>query len=108
MAETRAQLNRKVRQEALREQLSSQGHVQHIIDMVDKIREPTHVLADDMLARYKIAIDTKLKLIVKYLPDLKATEFTGEGGEPLGIEITYAGVKSSGKREPKKEEPKNE
>lgn len=102
MPATRAQLNRKVRQEALRDQLSSQGHIQHVIDMVDKIRDPAHPLADDMLARYKVAIDAKFKLIAKYAPDLKNTELTADGGEPLGIEITYAGVKSSGKREPKK------
>ncbi len=87
MAKTRAQLNRAVRQEALREQLSNQGHVEHVIDMVDKIRKPKHKLKDDMLARYKIAIDTKLKLINKYLPDLKATEITGPDGEALTVNL---------------------
>jgi hypothetical protein len=76
MAATRAQLNRKVRQEALREQLSAQGHVQHIVDIVDKLRDPDEQIESDMVARYKISIDTKLKLVSKYLPDIKAIEIT--------------------------------
>ena len=37
MAMTRAQMNKKVRQEALRDQLSAQGHVQHVVDSIDKL-----------------------------------------------------------------------
>lgn len=83
MAETRAQLNRKVRQEALREQLASQGHVQHVIELLEEISNPINDIDKGMVDRYKIVIDTKLKLIGKYLPDLKAVEHTGEGGDPL-------------------------
>jgi len=83
MAETRAQLNRKVRQEALRQQLETQGHLQHIVDLLDKIQDPEERIESDMINRYKMTIDTKLKLLNKYLPDLKAQEITGEGGEQL-------------------------
>jgi hypothetical protein len=71
MSKTRAQQNRHIRQEALREQLQAQGHVQHVVEIVDKVRDPDHFIDNDMIARYKIAIDTKLKLINKYCPDLK-------------------------------------
>jgi hypothetical protein len=77
MPETRAQLNRKVRQEALREQLKSQGHIQHVVEIVDKLRDPTCDIEADMVQRYKYAVDTKLKLINKYLPDIKAVEVEG-------------------------------
>ena len=89
MPETRAQLNRKVRQDALREQLANQGHAQHVVDIVNQIQDPANDIPQDMVARYKLAIDTKLKLINKYLPDLKSTEITGEGGEPLSIDIIH-------------------
>ena len=74
---TRASLNRKVRQEALRDQLQAQGHVQHVVEILDNLRNEEHKLADDMLPRLKLVVDTKLKLIGKYLPDLKQTEIEG-------------------------------
>ena len=89
MPETRAQLNRKVRQDALREQLASQKHVEHVVEIVDEIKDPSIQIEQEMIARYKLVIDTKLKLINKYLPDLKSTEITGEGGEPLSIDIIH-------------------
>ena len=80
MAANNAAKNRAIRQEALRDQLSNQGHVQHIIDIVEKLSDETNEIDANMVARYKVAVDTKLKLINKYLPDLKSTELTGEGG----------------------------
>lgn len=85
MAKTKAQANRAIRQEALREQLASQKHVEHVIEIAVKLSDPAQVVEPDMLQRYKIVIDTKLKLINKYLPDLKSTELTGENGGPLQI-----------------------
>jgi hypothetical protein len=78
MAITRNTKLRAVKQEALREQLQAQGHLQHVVDLVDKIRDENIVIDQEMVARYKITIDTKLKLIGKYCPDLKAVEMTGE------------------------------
>lgn len=83
---SRANSNRAIRQDALRDQLSAQAHVQHVIDIADKLTDlagPDHAGTDlDMLqiARLKAAADIKLKLIGKYLPDLKQVEakFTKE------------------------------
>ena len=75
--------NRQIRQEALRDQLQSQGHVQHVIDIIGKLATESVDLDRDMVNRYKIVLETKLKLINKYLPDLKAVEVTGEGGGPV-------------------------
>ena len=86
MHKTRAQANRAVRQEALRQQLAAQGHLQHVIDMANEIAELDKPRESLDIQRLKIAIDTKLRLIAKYLPDLKAVEHTGEGGGPLQIQ----------------------
>ena len=85
MGTTAANKNRAIRQEALREQLSNQGHVQHIVEMLKEIQDLQRDLDSNDLARYKVAIDTKLKLIGKYLPDLKSVEHTGDEDAPIAI-----------------------
>lgn len=85
MGTTAANKNRAIRQEALREQLSNQGHVQHIVEMLNEIQDLQRDLDSNDLARYKVAIDTKLKLIGKYLPDLKSVEHTGDEDAPIAI-----------------------
>lgn len=83
MAETRAQINRRIRQEALREQLEAQGHLQHVVDILAKVSNPEEAIDQEMVHRYKITLDTKLKLIGKFLPDLKSTELTGDPDNPV-------------------------
>ena len=88
MAKTRAQENRAIRQEALRQQLSSQGHVQHVIDNINKIEglDEDSSTFTNSITKLKVANEQRLKLISKYLPDLKATELTGDGGETLEMD----------------------
>ena len=74
MSNSRAHKNRAIRQEALREQLSAQGHVQHIVDMINKIANLDEELAGSEVNRLNVAINAKLKLVNKYLPDLKSAE----------------------------------
>lgn len=83
MAMTRSQTNKRIRQEALREQLASQGHVQHVIDLIDDLKEPAPEFSALDLQRVKLIIDTKLALIKKYLPDPKQVELTGEDGDAI-------------------------
>jgi hypothetical protein len=85
MGTTAANKNRSVRKEALREQLSAQGHVQHVVDILDEIKDLRKDLDQQELARYKVVLDTKLKLISKYLPDLKSVEHTGDEDAPIAI-----------------------
>lgn len=80
---TAANKNRKIRQDALREQLSQKGLIQHVLEISDKLADVSIELPSDIVARYKIVIDTNLKLITKYLPDLKSTEITGDPDQPL-------------------------
>ena len=77
MPRSRADENRKIRQDALREQLAEQCRLQHILETINKIEA-----AEDAqtLNKLKVANDQRIKLLGKYLPDLKATEITG-GGE---------------------------
>ena len=92
MGTTAANKNRAIRQEARREQLSNQKHVEHVVEMLEEIKDLQRDLDANDLARYKVAIDTKLKLIGKYLPDLKSVEHTGDEDAPIAIaayEITW-------------------
>lgn len=89
MAKTRAQQNRALRQEALREMLSKKCTVEQVLKNVKKMEQPGVESAE--LAALKAATDCRLKLITKYLPDLKSTELTGKDGEELKIQlINYA------------------
>ena len=87
MKKSRAIENRAIRQEALRDQLASQGHVQHAVDLIEKFKDSDTKLESDMIQRYRIALDGHLALIKKYLPDLKAMELTGEGGGDINITL---------------------
>lgn len=85
MAETRAQSNRRIRQDALREQLEAGGHIQHVVDIANKLSNPADTLESTDITRLKAAADIKLKLIDKYLPSLKQADYelTGKDGAPL-------------------------
>lgn len=71
---TKAQRNKAIRQEALREQLASQGHVQHVVEIIEKLQDVATPIDRDEVARLSKAADLRLRLIAKYVPDLKAVE----------------------------------
>lgn len=77
MAETVKSKNRRMRQDALREQLAGKGLVQHVLEIADKLAEPDITLEASDIQRYAKAAEIKLKLIDKYLPSLKAVEHEG-------------------------------
>ena len=86
--------NRQVRQEELRNLLREQGHLQHVVKIIGELSDKKETLSPAMVDRYKIAMNARLKLMAKYIPDLKAVEVTSEGGEPLSIQLTmYASPK---------------
>ena len=78
-----ADRNRRLRQEALREQLSNYKLVEKVVDINDKIQDLGQDLPPEHVARLKIAMDVNLKLINKYLPDLKQTELIGDPDQPI-------------------------
>ncbi len=85
MATTVANKNRKVRQDQLREQLSNGGHLQHVIEMANKLSELDNELDQLEVTRLNNAAAIKLKLVDKYLPALKAIEHTGADGEAMPV-----------------------
>lgn len=97
MAETVASKNRRARQEALREQLSKQKHVEHVVDIANKLSEPESTLETIDVQRYAKAAEIKLKIIDKYLPSLKQAdvELSGTDGGAIAMEITKRVVSPS-------------
>lgn len=94
MARTRAQENRALRQAALREQLENKGLVQKVLEDADKIAELDRELEPNEVNRLKVASELRMKLINKYLPDLKSTELTGDPDSPIqtATSVTFVGV----------------
>ena len=88
MAATRAHKVRAERQEALREMLSKKCTVQQVIEISNKIAELESELDPVAVTRLKAAAEIKMKLISKYLPDVKAVEISGEGGGDLQITVS--------------------
>jgi len=88
MAATRAHKIRAERQEALREMLSKKCTVEQVIEISNKIAELGGELDALAVTRLKAAADLKMKLISKYLPDVKAVEISGEGGGDLQITVS--------------------
>lgn len=80
-----ADRNRKIRQEALRELLANKGLAQQVLEISEKLADLDDELDANKVARLKASADLKLKLVNKYLPDLKQTELIGDPENPLQI-----------------------
>lgn len=91
-----ADRNRRIRQDALREQLSKQKLVEQVSDIARKIGDLDQDLEQDKVQRLKIAAELNLKLVNKYLPDLKQTELIGDPEQPVNHKhshsIAFVGV----------------
>ena len=76
MPQTRAQKNRQIRKDALRDYIKERGSIQYLFDLIEKIEEldPDSTVFSNDLAKYKAALDARIKMIGKYMPDLKAQE----------------------------------
>lgn len=66
--QSRAQANRAIRADALREQLSNGGHAQHVLEITEKLTDLTNELTPIEVTRLKAAADLKMKIVDKYLP----------------------------------------
>ena len=88
MAATREHKIRAERQGALREMLSKKCTVEQGMEISNKIAELGGELDALAVTRLKAAADLKMKLISKYLPDVKAVEISGEGGGDLQITVS--------------------
>lgn len=72
MSADRAAKNKAIRQEALRQQLSAQGHHQHVVECANEIGKQG--IERDEVYRLKTKADIHMALLDKYLPSLKAIE----------------------------------
>jgi hypothetical protein len=75
--------NRLARQDALREYMQERGSVQYLFDIIEKIEK-----LDPNSETFQKVVDVRHKMLGKYLPELKATEITGEGGGDLQITVS--------------------
>jgi len=82
-----AQRNRKLRQDALREQLSQQKHEEQVIGIIEDLTNSELEFDSLMIRRKEIALNAHLKLMAKYIPDLKSQELTGADGGDLVIAV---------------------
>lgn len=89
MAATNAAKNRKMRQDTLREYITERGSIQYLFDLIEKIEQldPDSSTFTNELSKYKSALDARIKMAGKYLPDLKSQELTGEGGDALVVSV---------------------
>ena len=92
---------RQERQDSLRELLSKQKHVEKVVDNIIKIEsincKPTNgegeidykamQSAKFEIDALKIANEQRLKLINKYLPDMKSVEHVGDAGGSIVIKV---------------------
>ena len=85
---SRANINKAIRQEALRELLSNQKLAEKVIDIAGKLNDLSIDLEPNEVQRLKAAADINLKLVDKYLPGVKLVELTGEGGGPVDMKWT--------------------
>lgn len=68
---SRANENRRIRQEALREMLSKKCTVEQVLEIADKLANLDEELDSLAVQRLKASADIKKSLLAKYIPDLK-------------------------------------
>lgn len=74
---------RQVRQEALRDFLANQKHIEHVERIIKKLLDMGEDMTRLEVKRYEVALNSKFKLINKYLPDLRSTEVVHESAGEL-------------------------
>lgn len=95
MGMTRAQSNRKLRQDELREYLRNQQHIVFVVEAAQKLENLSEELEQLQVTRIKHAADLRLALIKKYLPDLKSVEYQGFSERTLVIVKNLTGESSN-------------
>jgi len=93
MAKTRAQRERGIRQDELRAYLAERGRVDYVFDNIEKIEEldpETEQYFDKRLQQLKIANEQRIRLLNKYLPDMKEEQSEITDLPPIVIQLTNA------------------
>lgn len=79
--QTRAAKVRETKRAEVIRYLKERGSVQHVFDCIEKLENETIELEPVVVTRLSKAIDARLKLLNKYLPDEKAVEIKNAEGE---------------------------
>ena len=87
VAKTRAQLNRETRQAEMRKKIEASGYETHVHEVVKKLLNPELEFDAIDVQRMKSAADLSIKMMAKFMPDLKSTEITGPNGGDLVIAV---------------------
>lgn len=78
---SRAAKIRQERRDSLRELLRAQGHEQHVLENLSKLENLSDEMDSVTVQRLAKAIDTRMKLIAKYLPDDREPQDINVGGQ---------------------------
>lgn len=84
LGQTKADANRKIRREALRDQLEAKGLIQQVIETSEKLANLDEEIDAVKVQRLRAANEARFKLINKYLPDAKDDSHLNVSGN-LGI-----------------------
>ena len=84
---TRAQLNRETRQAEMRKKIEASGYESHVHEVVKKLLDPEQEFDAIEVQRMKSAADLSIKMMAKFMPDLKSTEISGPNGGDLVIAV---------------------
>jgi len=87
VAKTRAQLNRATRQAEMRKKIEASGYETHVANVVKKLLDPELEFDSIEVQRMKSAADLSIKMMAKFMPDMKSTEITGPDGGDLVIAV---------------------
>ena len=86
---TSANKRREVNKEELRRYLSENNKVRQIIDNIEKLEDVTIELDNVAVSRINIAIQHRLSLLKKYLPDEKSVEIKNADGETFKTDSNW-------------------
>jgi len=74
MGKTIKQSAREIRREELIVFLKERGKLSYVFDIINKLEDPQYEMDALQIQRLRAALDTRVKLLAKYLPDMKAIE----------------------------------
>lgn len=78
---------RQAQREEVLERLRNAGLLQKVLEDADKLGNESIEMDANMVSRIKAACDMRLKMVNKWLPDVKAVEMTGEDGGPVSVSV---------------------
>lgn len=102
VGQSRADANRKLRREALRDKLEAMGLVQQVIETSVKLSNLNEEMDAVAVQRLRAANEARFKLINKYLPDAKEDQnlnVGGQGDNPIVHKIERIIVKAQSANE---------